>query len=143
MNSPAADLNTREHPLILYDGVCGLCNRSVQFIIQRDPRARFRFAPLQSQLARQLLADEPEVIANELSSVILIDDGKIYRRSTAALRIAGRLNRGWPILSWLVLIPRPLRDLLYDWIARHRYRWFGKRDSCPLPNPAVANRFLA
>lgn len=143
MNSPQPQQNPQDHPLILYDGVCGLCNRSVQFVIKRDPQAHFRFAPLQSDLAKQLLANDPASAANgDLASVILIESGKIYHRSTAALRIAAHLNAAWPLLSALRLIPRPLRDAAYNFIAQHRYQWFGKQETCQLPTPAQQNRFL-
>lgn len=130
-----------EHPVILFDGVCNFCNSSVQFIIRRDPAGRFRFAALQSDAARQLLTGRG-IDTHELDSIVLIDNGRGYTESTAALRIARRL-KGWPKLAApLMIIPRPLRDEVYRWLARHRYRWFGKRESCMLPTPNVRQRFL-
>ena len=125
-----------EH-IVLFDGICNLCNGAVRFILVRDPRGRFRFASLQSNAARRLLKGDgpPETI-------ILIDAGKIYSKSTAALRIARGLRFPWPLLYGLVIVPRFLRDVVYDWVARNRYRWFGKRDTCMLPTPQMKERFL-
>lgn len=125
-------------PLILYDGMCGLCNRSVNFVIDHDPSGHFCFATLQSPLAERLLGQGTE----QLASVVLVEEGKIYRRSTAAIRIAGGLSGAWPVLRVFLLIPWPIRDWVYDWVARHRYQWFGKYDACRLPEPAIAERFL-
>lgn len=128
-------------PTILFDGVCNLCNGSVQFILKRDPEARFRFASLQSESGRRLVAEnglDPDV----LSSVILIEDGKVYRESAAALRIARHMSGAWKLLRVLVLIPRPIRDAAYRLIARNRYRWFGKSETCWLPTPELRARFL-
>lgn len=123
--------------VVLFDGVCNLCNGAVRFIIARDPQARFRFASLQSDVGRCLLKDDglPETI-------VLLEEGKMYSKSTAALRIARGLRFPWPLLYAFMIVPRPLRDLVYDWVARHRYRWFGKLDTCLLPTPALRNRFL-
>lgn len=128
-------------PTILFDGVCNLCNGSIQFILKRDPRARFRFASLQSESGRRLVTEnglDPDV----LSSVILIEDGKVYRESTAALRIARHMSGAWKLLRVFVLIPRPIRDAVYRMIARNRYRWFGKSETCWLPTPELRARFL-
>jgi predicted DCC family thiol-disulfide oxidoreductase YuxK len=127
--------------IILFDGVCNLCNGSVQFIIRHDPRAHFHFAALQSAEAQQLLADAGYNGA-DLSSVVLLEDGKVYERSAAALRIARNLSGGWKLLTSLVIVPRPIRDLVYNWIARNRYSWFGKRDECMIPTPELRNRFI-
>lgn len=127
--------------VVLFDGVCNLCTASVQFIIRRDADKRFRFASLQSPVARDLLrAYQAE--EGQLDSMILVADGRIYRRSTAALRIARRLDGGWPLLSVLLLVPRPLRDAAYDWVGRRRYRMFGRRALCWTPTPDIAERFL-
>ena len=127
--------------VVLFDGVCNLCTASVQFVIQRDSRKRFRFASLQSAVARELLGG-PEAEGGRLDSVFLIAGGRIYRRSSAALHIARRLDGFWPLLSVLLLIPRPLRDAVYDWIGRRRYRMFGRRELCWTPNREIAERFL-
>jgi len=128
--------------VVLFDGVCNLCNGTVQFIIARDPGAKFRFAALESEAAQRVLR-ECGVSGSLPDSVALIEQGQLYTRSTAALRIARRLRFPWPLIFALVIVPRPLRDRVYDWIARHRYRWFGKRDACMLPTPELRTRFLA
>lgn len=129
------------HPTILFDGVCNLCNGSVQFILRRDPGQRFRFASLQSEAGRRLVTGHG-LDPDELSSVILIEDGRVYRESTAALRIARHLSGAWKLLRVFVLIPRPIRDAVYRLIARNRYRWFGKQETCWLPTPELRARFL-
>lgn len=126
---------------MLFDGVCNLCNGTVDFIIDRDPQARFRFAALQSDSARPLLA-RCGLPAQFLDNIVLVEDGACYLRSAAALRIARGLRFPWPLLYAFVLVPRPLRDAVYDWVARNRYRWFGKRASCRMPTPALRARFL-
>lgn len=127
--------------VLLFDGVCNLCNSSVQFILARDPKAKFRFASLQSDEGQALL-QEFEDRPSDLSSVVLIEDGQLYTRSDAALRVARQLSGGWPLLYAFIVLPRALRDAVYDWIARNRYRWFGKRDSCMIPSPELRSRFL-
>jgi predicted DCC family thiol-disulfide oxidoreductase YuxK len=129
-------------PVILSDGVCNLCNASVLFVIDRDPRGQFTFAPLQSEYAASLLRRHG-YRGDALTTVLLIEDERIYDRSTAALRIARRLSGPWPLLSVFRIVPRPLRDLAYDWLARRRYRWFGRTDACRVPSPELRNRFLA
>jgi predicted DCC family thiol-disulfide oxidoreductase YuxK len=124
-------------PVILFDGVCNLCTGSVQFVIARDSRKRFRFASLQSPVAERLLGQR-----ENLESVILVQHGKIHRKSGAALRIARQLDGLWPLLAVFFVVPRFLRDAVYDWIGRRRYRMFGKRDACWVPTPELAERFL-
>jgi predicted DCC family thiol-disulfide oxidoreductase YuxK len=127
--------------IVLFDGVCNLCNGSVSFIIARDPAARFRFMPLQSKGAGALLADH--VLKDGFpNSVALIEHETLYTRSTAALRIVRRLRFPWPLLYALIVVPRGVRDTVYDKIAHHRYAWFGKRESCMLPTPELRSRFL-
>jgi predicted DCC family thiol-disulfide oxidoreductase YuxK len=126
-----------EHLVILFDGVCNLCTGSVRFVIARDARKRFRFASLQSATAERLLGAR-----DRLESVVLLADGKVHRKSTAALLIARRLDGLWPLAAVLLAVPRPLRDAAYDWIGRRRYRWFGRTDACWTPQPALAERFL-
>jgi predicted DCC family thiol-disulfide oxidoreductase YuxK len=127
-------------PVILFDGVCNLCHGSVRFIIDRDPHARFAFASLQSDVGRALLAEHGA--AADLGSVVLVEDGVCHHRSTAALRIARRLSGAWPLLYALIVVPRPVRDAVYGWVARNRYRWFGRTDACRIPTPEHAHRFL-
>jgi predicted DCC family thiol-disulfide oxidoreductase YuxK len=123
--------------VILFDGVCNLCTGSVQFVIARDSRKRFRFASLQSPVAERLLGRR-----DDLDSVVLVENNAIYRKSSAALRIARRLDGLWPLLSVLRVIPRFLRDAVYDWIGRRRYRMFGRREACWVPGAELAERFL-
>jgi len=129
------------NPLILFDGVCNLCNRSVNFIIRRDPEALFRFAPLQGKLAEQKLR-ELSYTRQGTKSIILIWNGRIYERSGAALRIAGHLKGPVKCLYVFLAVPGFIRDAVYDIIANNRYRWFGKSDSCMVPTPELAKRFL-
>ncbi len=128
--------------VILFDGVCNLCNGAVNFIIDRDPKARFTFAPLQSVPGQALLKEKiPE--AKNLDSIILVNRNEVKIKSDAALSIAYRLSGLWPALIVFKIIPRFLRDHVYDWIARNRYRFFGKRNQCRMPNPELKSRFLA
>jgi predicted DCC family thiol-disulfide oxidoreductase YuxK len=128
-------------PVILFDGVCNLCTGSVRFVIERDSRKQFRFASLQSPVAEKLLGAQARD-GDRLESVVLVVGARTYRKSTAALLIARRLDGLWPLLSVLLAIPRPVRDAVYDWIGRRRYRMFGKRDVCWKPQPELADRFL-
>jgi len=133
-NMSASAQLTTSRAVVLFDGVCNLCNASVNFIIKRDPRCRFSFAALQSEAGQALLARH-KIAGQRPDSVILLEEGRVFMRSTAALRIARRLSGLWPLLYPLVLVPIPIRDKLYDWVARHRYRWFGRREQCRLPTP--------
>jgi predicted DCC family thiol-disulfide oxidoreductase YuxK len=123
--------------IVLFDGECNLCNRTVQFIIKQDPKARFRFGALQWASSKAHLGNSAES-----SSVILIENERIYRESTATLRICKNLRFPWPLLYALVVVPGPVRDAIYRWIAKNRYRWFGKLDRCMVPTAELANRFL-
>jgi predicted DCC family thiol-disulfide oxidoreductase YuxK len=125
------------NPVVLFDGVCNLCNATVRFILVRDRTGRFRFASLQSEAARRLLGGDPPA-----ESMILLEEGKSYTRSTAALRIARGLRFPWPILYAFMAVPAPIRDLIYNWVARHRYRWFGKRETCMVPTAEFRERFI-
>jgi predicted DCC family thiol-disulfide oxidoreductase YuxK len=127
--------------VVLFDGVCNFCNSAVNFIIDRDPAGYFRFAPLQSEAAERILAG-CELPSGFLDNILLVENGNCYRGSTAALRILRRLRGPSALLYMLVLIPRPIRDALYDWFARRRYRWFGKRSECSIPSPEIRARFL-
>ena len=130
-----------ENPIILFDGVCNLCDHFVQFVLARDRRGRFRFASLQSPAGRQLL--EGFGVGPHLDSVVLIADGVVHTRSDAALRIAARLNGLWPVLKILLLVPRPIRNWAYDVVAKNRYRWFGRNPACMIPTPETRSRFLS
>jgi predicted DCC family thiol-disulfide oxidoreductase YuxK len=127
--------------VILFDGVCNLCNGFVQFVIARDPAGRFRFGPLQSAAAQRLIATS-QIGEHGPDSVVLVEDGRVWTRSTAALRVVRHLHRPWPIAYGFIVVPRPLRDWVYDTVARNRYRWFGRRDVCMVPTPDLRKRFL-
>ncbi len=131
-----------EHPVLLFDGVCNLCNQSIQFVIRNDPDAVFRFAPLQSDVGQELLS-EFGMPTDELESVVLVEGDEYYTKSSAALRTAKHLGGVYRLLWPLRVIPRRLRNVVYDFIANRRYRWFGKRDSCMMPTPDIEARFLA
>lgn len=130
--------------MVLFDGVCNLCNASVNFMLDRDPSGRLRFASLQSATAVALLAAVHHAAPRgEPESVLLVENGRVYDRSTAGLRIARHLRGAWRLLYVFVVVPRPLRDLVYQFIARNRYRWFGRTEACRVPSPEVRARFLA
>jgi predicted DCC family thiol-disulfide oxidoreductase YuxK len=147
MDTPHSDLaaetvdTARRHAVVLFDGVCNLCNSSVNFVIDHDPAGYFKFASLQSEEAGVLLAQHG-LDAGYLDSIILLEEGRLYRNATAALRIARRLSGAWPLLYAFIVVPRPVRDRVYGWVARNRYRWFGKRDQCRLPTAELRERFL-
>lgn len=127
--------------IILFDGVCNLCNGAVQFVIRHDPDQQFLFAALQSNAGLQLL-NQYNIQSATLSSFILIQDGKYYTKSTGALRVARRIKGPWQFLYILIIVPKFIRDVVYEWIAQNRYRWFGKKDSCMIPSPEIMARFL-
>lgn len=127
--------------VILFDGVCNLCSGAVQFILRNDPKGHFRFASLQSAAGQKLL-EQHRLPTNNISTIVLIEDGRAYTRSTAALRIARRLRGAYPLAYAAIVIPAPLRNLGYAFIARNRYRWFGKAEHCMLPRPEFKARFL-
>jgi predicted DCC family thiol-disulfide oxidoreductase YuxK len=132
---------TSSSPVLLFDGVCNLCNGYVQWLIRRDPRGVFRYASLQSEAGRALLR-QAGFPPDQLDTVVLFDQGQVYTRADVALRIVGQLGGLWPLLGALWAVPRPLRNAIYDWVARNRYRWFGKRESCMIPTPELKSRFL-
>ena len=127
--------------LILFDGVCNLCNGFVQSVIERDPQGRFQFGALQSPAAQRVLSlhDAPSPLPD---SIVLVEDGRVYTRSTAALRIARGLGFPSALTYAFIAVPRPIRDWAYDVVANHRYRWFGRREACMLPTPELRSRFL-
>lgn len=126
--------------IILFDGICNLCNNAVQFIIRHDKKGYFSFAPLQSGFAKDILKQPQN--KGSLHTIVLLEGGKRYTKSTAALKICQHLSGGWMLMRIFLIIPRFLRDWVYDFIAHNRYRWFGKRKECMLPTPALKKRFL-
>lgn len=137
-----------EHPVLFFDGVCGLCNLSVDFILARDKRAHFRFSPLQGETAAKVLKGEatsdPSLAddVDGLRSLILWDADGFHRRSEAALRLLRGIGGIWSLAAVFRLVPRPLRDLVYDFVAKNRYKWFGKREACRMPAPNERALFL-
>jgi predicted DCC family thiol-disulfide oxidoreductase YuxK len=127
--------------LVLFDGVCNLCNGSVRFLLRRDRRRRFRFAALQSA-AGQAALRRHALSSARLDTIVVIENGRTWTKSAAALLLARRLPWPWPLLAVFAIVPRALRDALYAWVSRNRYRWFGRRESCMLPRPEDAGRFL-
>lgn len=133
--------DSSEAPVILFDGVCNLCNSSVQFVIERDKKKQFRFASLQSDYGQEQ-QKKYGLLDKNVDSIVLIENGKAYIKSTAALRIAKRLGGLYPLAYGFIIIPAFLRNIVYDFIARNRYKWFGKQESCWLPTPDLKSRFL-
>ncbi|MBH0187720.1 MAG: thiol-disulfide oxidoreductase DCC family protein [Nitrospira sp.] len=127
--------------VIVFDGICNWCNAWVTFTIDHDPRGRFKFGTLQSEPAQQILK-ELHLPAEDFSTFLLLEQGHVYTKSAAALRIVKQLSGFWPFFYLGIVIPRPLRDTLYDYIARHRYEWMGKSNTCRVPTPAERGRFV-
>lgn len=132
---------TLKKSVILFDGVCNLCNASIDFIIKRDKKDHFRVGALQEEAGKNLLS-KFEVNPEYLDSLVLIEDEQIFFRSTAALKIAKNLSGLWPLFYGLIFLPSGLRDGIYDWIGKNRYRWFGKKNTCRLPTPEERAKFL-
>ena len=129
------------HSIILFDGVCNLCNGAVNFVIKRDPRNVFKFTPLQEKKG-VLLLKKHAVDSRKLDSIVLIENGNVYIKSSAALRIAKKLSGLWPLFFVLLIIPSFIRDGVYDFIAKNRYKWFGKKEQCMIPTPGFREKFL-
>jgi predicted DCC family thiol-disulfide oxidoreductase YuxK len=129
-------------PVLLFDGVCNLCNRSVKFVSKRDKQKVIFYASLQSDMGKQLLAQYDFTSAIP-DSLVWIENGKAYVRSTAALKLCRHLTAAWPIVYWFIIVPRPIRDAVYNWVSANRYRWFGKLDTCMVPDPELQKRFLS
>lgn len=128
--------------LILFDGVCNLCNSSILYIIRRDKKGVFLFTPLQSELGRQL-AEQRGIDTSTTDSIILLEPNvAYYTKSTAALKIGMAFGGGWKLLAVLEWIPAVIRDFIYDIVAKNRYKWFGKRDKCMVPTPELQEKFL-
>jgi len=139
-------MTAERHPVVLYDGVCGLCNRLVQMILRRDPDGGFRFASLQSAWGQEVLARHAQQRESFETMYVLTAPGtpaeRLLSHSDAAVFILGRIRGPLRAARGLGLLPRPLRDALYRFVARRRYRWFGRYESCPLPPPEWRDRFL-
>jgi predicted DCC family thiol-disulfide oxidoreductase YuxK len=133
---------TRHQSVILFDGVCNLCNSSIDFILKWDQRDHFKVGALQEGAGKRLLS-RFEVNPEYLDSLVLIENEKIYFRSTAALKIAKNLSGLWPLFYGLIIIPERLRDGIYNWIGKNRYHWFGKKNTCRLPTPEEKAKFIS
>lgn len=133
--------NIENQDILLFDGVCNLCNSSVNFIIDHDPNNHFRFAALQSEFGQQKLA-ELGFNSESFDSLVLLSQGEVYKKSSAALKIARKLSGLYPMLYVYMIIPPSLRDGVYDLIAKNRYKWWGKQDSCRVPTPELRSRFM-
>lgn len=131
-----------EQPIILFDGVCNFCNGAVNFIIRQDKKSVFKFAPLQSSKGQELI-QKYGLPSSNFDSFILIENNKVYKRSTAGLRLYNKLPWYWKWTQVFWAVPSFLRDAVYDLIARNRYKWFGKKESCMMPTPEIRNRFLS
>ncbi|WP_166242030.1 thiol-disulfide oxidoreductase DCC family protein [Paenibacillus turpanensis] len=138
----------KQNSIVLFDGVCNLCNGAVQFILKRDRNERFRFAAQQSEAGQKLMKahgvdqEASEGHGDTAGSFVLIEGGRAYLRSAAALRIAKGLGFPWSLCYAGIVIPRPVRDAMYRYVAKNRYRWFGKQESCMMPTPQLKSRFV-
>ncbi|KAA0546124.1 thiol-disulfide oxidoreductase DCC family protein [Bacillus sp. BGMRC 2118] len=130
-----------DYPIVLFDGVCNLCNGAVQFLIKHDKKERLRFASLQSETGQKILT-EYGYSTNQFDSIILVSNQKVYEKSDAALAICSEIGGVFSLCKVMYIIPKRLRDSLYSLIARNRYKWFGKQDYCMLPTPELRKRFL-
>lgn len=126
-------------PILYFDGVCNLCNGAVQWVIRRDKQQQFLFAPLQSEAGALAM----NAMGQNLDSIILFHHGQYFTKSNAALRIASLLGGRWAWLAALRIFPKVVRDAVYDLVARNRYRWFGKKNACMIPTPALQRRFIS
>lgn len=127
--------------IILFDGVCNLCDNLVKFVIKNDKKNYFKFAPLQSESGRELL-DKYNIDKESLDSVVLVENDKAYTHSSAALQLTKNLDAPWFLAYPLIFVPKFIRNPIYNWIARNRYKWFGKKDSCMMPTPEIKAKFL-
>jgi len=132
---------TKNHSIILFDGVCNLCNSSINFVIKRDKNDVFKFGALQEEPGISLLK-KYGINTLDTDSIILIENGKAYIKSTAALKVAKKLSAAWPLLYGFIIIPTFIRNWVYNYVAKNRYKWYGKKDSCMIPTPALREKFL-
>ena len=132
---------SKKHKVILFDGVCNLCNGAINFVIKKDSKNIFKFATLQSEIGQSLLS-KFNIDTSKIDSMILIDGEKCYIKSSAALRIAKYLSGGYPLLYLFIVIPTFIRNSAYEYVAKNRYKWFGKKESCMIPTPELKAKFL-
>lgn len=127
--------------IVLFDGVCNLCNSSVQFIIKHDMKGQFLFGSLQGNYGQETLR-KLNMPTNEFNSFMLLEDGKLYTKSAGALRMLKHLGGAWSLLYAFIIVPKFIRDGVYNWVAKNRYKWFGKKEACWVPTPELKARFL-
>ena len=141
------ELDTKSHEwaryerLVVFDGVCNWCNAWVNFMIDRDPKQKFKFGMLQSDSAQRILK-ELQLPTEDFKTFLLLEHGRVSTKSTAALRIVRHLSGLWPMLYLFIVVPRPIRDAVYNFVARHRYEWMGKAEACRVPTPGERERFV-
>ncbi|WP_121663274.1 thiol-disulfide oxidoreductase DCC family protein [Metabacillus litoralis] len=134
-------MNANNQPVLLFDGVCHFCDQAVQFIIRYDKKATFQFAALQSNTGQELLK-KFQLPTTNFNSLVVIKGSSYYTKSSAVLEICKLLGGTWQLLYLFKIVPRPIRDQIYNFIARNRYKWFGKKDQCTIPKPEDRKRFL-
>jgi predicted DCC family thiol-disulfide oxidoreductase YuxK len=131
----------RHERVIVFDGACNWCNAWINFTIDHDPQGKFKLGMLQSEHAKQIL-QELQLSTEDFETFLLLEQTRIFTKSTAALKIAKHLSGLWPLLYLFIVVPRPLRDAIYDFVARHRYKWMGKAETCRVPTPSERARFV-
>ncbi|OIJ14060.1 thiol-disulfide oxidoreductase [Anaerobacillus arseniciselenatis] len=136
MTSGGGTLNN----IVLFDGECNFCDRSVHFIIKRDKKALYKFASIQSSAGQNII--KKYGVPTNVDSLVVVETERFYLKSTAALKICKNLDGVWKLFYSLLIVPRPLRDFIYEFIARNRYKWFGKKDKCMVPSAEIRKRFL-
>jgi predicted DCC family thiol-disulfide oxidoreductase YuxK len=130
-----------QESILLFDGHCSLCNGAVDFVLKRDTRKKLLLASIQGTAGQGVLK-KYELPPSYLDTLVLVEEGKVYLGSTAALRVARFLGGGWPLFYGLIIIPKGVRDRIYQWISEHRYQWFGRRDTCRMPTASESAHFL-
>lgn len=129
------------HPIILFDGVCNFCNATINFVLKQDKKGIFRFAPLQSEAGQKLL-QQYGLSTKDFDSFVLIDEGKVYKKSSASLRVMNKLPWYWKEMQLFRIVPKVFRDAIYDFVAKRRYKWFRRKEQCMIPTPELRKRFL-
>lgn len=134
-------MKQQEGLIVLFDGVCNLCTGVVKFSVKQDKKGKLRYASLQSEVAKTIMRKH-NLDENQLKTFVFVDNDKIYTRSTAGLKLLSSFGGLWTLVYAFIIVPRPIRDAVYDFISRNRYRWFGKEESCMIPSPEIRARFL-
>jgi predicted DCC family thiol-disulfide oxidoreductase YuxK len=130
-----------QESILLFDGHCSLCNAAVDFVLKRDPKKKLLLASIQGPAGQGVLK-KYQLPPNYLDTLVVVEQGKVYLGSTAALRVARLLGGGWPLFYGLIIIPKGIRDHIYQWISSHRYQWFGRRNTCRMPTADESAHFL-